>query len=120
MRNDGLKFIDKVAQEEVIFNFHTFCEILKGCISEFCNVSIGEANKSVENCKLFQSPITTVNDVYFFSHEHLYHWAMVCFYGNMYWQKRQGLEKVPESYDNWEKDYIEQNNLEREIFIFPQ
>lgn len=74
MRKDGLVFGDK--NEQVIFNFSSFCEILKGCISKYCNVSVQEANDSVDRCELFKSPIKNINDVYFFSHEHPFHWGM--------------------------------------------
>lgn len=118
MGNDGLKFINKVTQEEVTFNFNTFCEIIKGCLNKFCDIPIEKADKSVENCKLFKSSIISANDVYFFSHEHPYHWAMVCYYGDMYWEENPKLVEIPESYDDWEKNYIKENNLKDEIFIF--
>ncbi|MGG6230002.1 hypothetical protein [Tenacibaculum sp. SDUM215027] len=118
MKNDGLKFTDETTQEEVVFNLYTFCEILKGCINKYCNTSMEEATKSVEDCKTFKSPISSTNDVYFFSHEHPYHWAMICYYGDMYWKNKPELVQIPESYDNWETNYIKENNLKEEVFIF--
>lgn len=54
------------SNEEIVFNFYTFCKILKGCLVEFCNISKEKANLAIENSNLFKSPIQNVNDVYFF------------------------------------------------------
>lgn len=116
MRKDGLVFKDK--EEEITFNFYSFCEVLKGCISKYCNISFQEAHDRIENCKQFISPISAADDVYFFSHEHPFHWAMICYYGDSYWDENPELTVIPEFYDDWESEYIKEHNLEKELFIF--
>ena len=116
MKKDGLEFFDN--GERIVFNYYSFCEVLKGCLCEYCGLSNEEAHKIVENGKLFQLPISHVNDVYFFSHEHPFHWSMVCFYGDQYWEKYPDLVNIPESYDEWEARFIADNDLEAEFFVF--
>ncbi|MCG8684039.1 MAG: hypothetical protein MI892_04135 [Desulfobacterales bacterium] len=118
MGNDELKFFDEQSNEEIVFNFYTFCEILKGCLVEFCNISKEEANLAIENSNLFKSPIQNVNDVYFFSHEHPYHWAMICYYGESYWEKNQDLLTPPDSYDDWENSFLKENDLKASVYNF--
>ncbi len=118
MGTDELKFTDTKTQENIVFNLYTFGELLKGCLQKYSNIPTKKANDLVETCKLFKAPINTANDVYFFSHEHPYHWAMICLHGDMYWEKNQSLLQIPEDYNSWEKDYINTNNLKNEIFVF--
>lgn len=116
MGNDGLVFTSK--EEQIIFNFHSFCEVLKGCIQKYCNISFQEAHDYVENCKLFKSPIATVNDVYFFSHEHPFHWAMICRYGDSYWDENPELVEIPNCTMIGRVNVLRRTNLKEELFIF--
>lgn len=116
MSKDGLVFSDK--EERIIFNYYSFREILKGCIVHYCDISANKASDLVENAKLFESPLANVNDVYFFSHEHPFHWAMICCLGNSYWEKNPSLAVIPETYDDWERDFIKENGLMEEVFVF--
>jgi hypothetical protein len=116
MKKDGLEFFDK--GERIVFNYYSFCEVLKGCISEYCERSREDAHEIIENAKLFEVPISDVNDVYFFSHEHPFHWSMVCLYGDRYWDEYPDLVHIPETYDSWEARFIVENNLEEEFFVF--
>jgi len=116
MRKDGLEFFD--GNERVVFNYNSFCEVLKGCVREYCHVSKEEANNTIESAELFKSPVSQLNDVYFFSHEHPFHWAMLCCHGDQYWEENPHLLVVPETYDDWERNYIIENGLKSDLFVF--
>lgn len=70
---------------KIIFHFKVFCELLKECISTYGNTTIENAQQLVKDFHPLQQPINTTDDVVFFSHEHIYHWAMLALYGEMYW-----------------------------------
>ena len=82
-----------VAEDEdvkIIFHFKVFCELLKECISTYGNTTIENAQQ-----------INTADDIVFFSHENIYHWAMLALYGETYWLTHPECEKLPDSYEKW-------------------
>lgn len=86
---------------KIIFHFKVFCELLKECISTYGNTTIENAQQLVKDFHPLQQPINTTDDVVFFSHEHIYHWAMLALYGEMYWLAHPEYEKLPDSYEKW-------------------
>ena len=93
-----------VAEDEdvkIIFHFKVFCELLNECISTYGNTTIENAQQLVKDFHPLQQPINTTDDVVFFSHENIYHWAMLARYGEMYWLAHSECEKLPDSYEKW-------------------
>ena len=61
-----------VAEDEdvkIIFHFKVFCELLKECMSIYGNTTIENAQQLVKNFHPLQQPISTTDDIVFFSHE---------------------------------------------------
>ncbi|KAA1246352.1 hypothetical protein [Aquimarina sp. RZ0] len=112
--SDNLTFEDPNNREKVTFNKYTFLEILKGCIINYTDKDIFEAEELIKNSYLFSLP-KSYDDVVFITHEHEYHWSMVIAYGENYWQnsKIKISSEIPEDYDQWEKGYIKKNNLKK-------
>lgn len=84
MVRDGLVFKDEDGQ--VIFNQHSFCELVKHLLVELVGISYEEASQIVERSPL-AAPMANVMGVAIFSHDLPYYWAMFFYYGNGYWQR---------------------------------
>lgn len=69
---------------KIIFYFKVFCELLKECISIYGDTTIENAQQLVKDFHPLQLPISTTDDIVFFSHEPVYHWAMLAIYGERY------------------------------------
>ena len=109
MLRDGLVFEDEDGQ--VIFNQHSFCELVKHLMVELVGISYEEASQRVDESPL-TAPVSDALDVAIFSHEPPYYWAMFFYYGNGYWQK--GIPEQPEdmdAYDALEKQIMEKYRL---------
>lgn len=87
--------------EKTIFHFKVFCELLKECIAKYGNVAMDEAERLVGSFHPLQIPIKTTIEVVFFSHESIYHWAMLALYGKMYWIKHPECKEFPNDYEEW-------------------
>ena len=96
-RIDGLVFKDEDGQ--VIFNQHSFCELVKHLLVELVGISYEEASQIVE-CSPLAEPVADAMGVAIFSHDLPYYWAMFFYYGNGYWQK--GIPAQPEDMDAYE------------------
>ena len=104
-----------VAEDEdvkIIFHFKVFCELLKECISIYGNTTIENAQQLVKDFHPLQQPINTTDDVVFFSHENIYHWAMLALYGETYWFTHPECEKLPDSYEKWIESALAQYSLD--------
>lgn len=88
-------------KEKVIFHYKVFCELLAECISIFGNTTIENAQLLAKDFYPIRQPIETTLGVCFFSHEHIYHWAMLARYGEMYWLGHPEREEFPDSYEEW-------------------
>ena len=87
-----------VAEDEdvkIIFHFKVFCELLKECMSIYGNTTIENAQQLV-----------------FFSHENIYHWAMLALYGETYWLIHPECEKLPDSYEKWVENALSRHSLD--------
>lgn len=84
MVRDGLVFKDEDGQ--VIFNQHSFCELVKHLLVELVGISYEEASQIVE-CSPLAEPVADAMGVAIFSHDLPYYWAMFFYYGNGYWQR---------------------------------
>ena len=106
MVRDGLVFNDEDGQ--VIFNQHSFCELVKHLLVELVGISYEEASQIVERSPLAEypdpspreDPVADAMGVAMFSHDLPYYWAMFFYYGNGYWQK--GIPAQPEDMDAYE------------------
>lgn len=104
-----------VAEDEdvkIIFHFKVFCELLKECISIYGNTTIENARQLVKNFHPLQQPISTTDDIVFFSHENIYHWAMIALYGETYWLTHPEYEKLPDSYEKWVENALSRHSLD--------
>ena len=97
MVRDGLVFKDEDGQ--VIFNQHSFCELVKHLLVELVGISYEEASQIVDRSPLAE-PVADALGVAIFSHDLPYYWAMFFYYGNGYWQK--GIPAQPEDMDAYE------------------
>ena len=84
MVRDGIVFKDEDGQ--VIFNQHSFCELVKHLLVELVGISYEEASQIVDRSPLAE-PVADAMGVAMFSHDLPYYWAMFFYYGNGYWQK---------------------------------
>ena len=94
MVRDGIVFKDEDGQ--VIFNQHSFCELVKHLLVELVGISYEEASQIVDRSPLAE-PVADAMGVAMFSHDLPYYWAMFFYYGNGYWQK--GIPAQPEDMD---------------------
>ena len=97
MVRDGIVFKDEDGQ--VIFNQHSFCELVKHLLVELVGISYEEASQIVERSPLAE-PVADAMGVAMFSHDLPYYWAKFFYYGNGYWQK--GIPAQPEDMDAYE------------------
>ena len=97
MVRDGIVFKDEDGQ--VIFNQHSFCELVKHLLVELVGISYEEASQIVDRSPLAE-PVADAMGVAMFSHDLPYCWAMFFYYGNGYWQK--DIPAQPEDMDAYE------------------
>ena len=97
MVRDGIVFKDEDGQ--VIFNQHSFCELVKHLLVELVGISYEEASQIVDRSPLAE-PVADAMGVAMFSHDLPYYWAMFFYYGNGYGQK--GIPTQPEDMDAYE------------------
>ena len=98
MVKDGLVFKDENGQ--VIFNQHSFCELVKCLLVELVGISYEEASQIVDRSPLAE-PVADAMGVAMFSHDLPYYWAMFFYYGNGYWWEK-GIPAQPEDMDAYE------------------
>ena len=104
-----------VAEDEdvkIIFHFKVFCKLLKECMSIYGNTTIENAQQLVKNFHPLQQPISTTDDIVFFSHENIYHWAMLALYGETYWLIHPECEILPDSYEKWVENALSRHSLD--------
>ncbi|QEU62919.1 hypothetical protein KDRO_F08550 [Kluyveromyces lactis] len=115
---DGVVFKDEDDPEEtVIFNFHTWVEMLKAIIVKYANKKEDEAESMVLSSSLVCKPIDNYMAVSLRSHELEYHWAMLIAYGEQFWLKGVS-SKQPDDYLIWDENYRKDHNLAEESFVF--
>lgn len=101
MFKDGLRFRDEESEDEVIFNYYSFCEILKWIIVKYADRTYEEAD-----CLVRKHPVSEVpksfSEVTLITHELEYHWAMLIAHGNMYW-----LRGIASDFNSFSDEYFE-------------
>jgi len=115
-RSDGLVFTSDNG-DEVVFNYFSWVEIIKGIIAEYAEATPEEAAELVVNSSITNTCPTRFIDVFTLSHELEYNWAMLIAYGQMYWLKGVSVG-LPEGYVDWERTYREENGLAEESFVW--
>ncbi|MDT3409816.1 hypothetical protein [Kosakonia cowanii] len=115
---DGLVFInDDNPGESVIVNFYTFVSLVKGIMIAYGNKSEGEAESIINNSAMLTVPPQNYLEACLLGHEEEYYWAMVISHGDRYFEK--GLSyAAPDSYEEWESEYIKDNNLKTNTLIY--
>ncbi|CAI1588396.1 hypothetical protein [Serratia fonticola] len=117
---DGIVFKDEDDPEEtVVFNFHTWVEMLKAIIVKYANKKEEEAESMVLSSSLVCKPIDNYMAVCLRSHELEYHWAMLIAYGEQFWLKGVS-SKQPDDYLMWDEKYRKDHNLAEESFVFSE
>lgn len=115
---DGVVFKDEDDPEEtVVFNFHTWVEMLKAIIVKYANKKEDEAELMVLSSSLVCKPIDSYLAVGLRSHELEYHWAMLIAYGEQFWLKGVS-SKQPDDYLILDESYRKDHNLAEESFVF--
>lgn len=117
MRRDGLQFVDPIGGQEVIFNYYTLGELVKGCLVRYGNLSVQEAETCLEKYDLLNREIDSIHSVYLLGHEEAYHWAMIALHGKMYWTKYPGLDKWLQDYNEWQDNFIKEHNLQSAVLV---
>lgn len=108
---------DKDPKNKVIFNFHTWVEIIKGIMMKYAHKSEEEAESLVMSSYVVNHAPKNYTGIDNLSHELEYHWAMLIVQGNRYWEK--GISaRQPEDYLEWEQQYIKDHNLAEDTFEF--
>ena len=114
--SDGILFRDLEGNDEVIFNYLTWVEIIKAIIVEFSKKTPQAAEELVINSSISNIPPANSNEVFILSHELEYHWAMLIVHGERYWS-RGVSSKLPEGYFEWDHKYRVENGLAKESFV---
>ncbi|MBH1929871.1 hypothetical protein [Serratia rubidaea] len=115
---DHILFVnDKKPTEYIIFNFHTWVEIIKSIMVKYANKSEDEAVSLMFSSPLVNNALDGYMAVVVRCHELEYHWAMELAYGEQYWQKGISSQE-PEDYFEWEEQYRKDHNLAEESFVF--
>ncbi|MTD28228.1 hypothetical protein [Erwinia sorbitola] len=115
---DQISFInDKKPTENIIFNFHTWVEIIKAIMVKYANKSEDEAESLMFSSPLVKNALDGYMAIVVRCHELEYHWAMELAYGEQYWQKGISSQE-PEDYLMWDEKYRKDHNLAEESFVF--
>lgn len=115
---DHILFVnDKNPAENIIFNFHTWVEIIKAIMVKYANKSEDEAVSLMFASPLVNNALDSYMAIVVRCHELEYHWAMELAYGEQYWQKGISSQE-PEGYFEWEEQYRKDHNLAEESFVF--
>ncbi|WP_446470299.1 hypothetical protein [Xenorhabdus stockiae] len=108
---DGIVVTDENnPDKKVIFNLHTWVEILKAIIVKYANKSEIEAEHLVLNHPAVCSPIDSYMSVALLDQEPEYDWAMLIAYGHGYWQRGIPAD-VPEGFYEWDEQYRKDHHL---------
>ncbi|WP_340618494.1 hypothetical protein [Xenorhabdus entomophaga] len=115
---DGLIFTSNDdPNRKIVFNFHTWVEMLKAIIVKYANKLQDEAESLVMNYPGVYTPVEDYSDVEFMSHDYEYHWAMEIVYGGQYWLK--GIPSdLPEGFIEWDDQHRKAHNLAEDSFEY--
>lgn len=115
---DGIRIInDKNPREVVIFNFHTWVEIIAGLMVKYGGKNEVEAKTILLESPLVENALKNYMAVVLRAHEVDYHWAMLYAHGEGYWLR--GIDtNEPEDYKEWDAQYRKDRNLKAESFEF--
>lgn len=85
MLKDGVILED--GGNRIVVNQYSFCELIKHLLTHYTGISYESASETVAQSHLAE-PISSVMDAGLLGHEYPYYWAMLLYYGEMYWEKR--------------------------------
>ena len=77
----------------------------------------GIATAIINNAPMLTAPPQNYLEACLLGHEEEYYWAMVISHGDRYFEKGFSYA-APDSYDEWESKYINDNNLKTNTLIF--
>ncbi|MDY4383435.1 MULTISPECIES: hypothetical protein [Pectobacterium] len=115
--SDNLIFCDNETGDEIIFNYHTWCELIIAVIFKYTENTKEESDYLVHSSKLIKNATNSYMSVVLCSHEIEYHWAMLIAYGDLYWKNGVSQDE-PDGYWEWESEYRKANCLAEESFVF--
>nr|WP_240354094.1 hypothetical protein [Pectobacterium brasiliense] len=110
-------FCDNETSGKIIFNYHTWCELIIAVIFKYTENSKEESDCLVRSSKLIKNATNSYMSVVLCSHEIEYHWAMFIAYGDLYWKNGVSQDE-PDGYWEWESEYRKANCLAEESFVF--
>lgn len=118
MEKDNLVFINPDnPKETLIFNFHSWAEVVRGIIVKYGNTSQEQARNLLEQSAVYKTALDSYMGVALTAHDLEYHWAMLIVHGEMYWHR--GISSIePDGYFEWEAEYRKTHNLAEESFVF--
>ncbi|TDT51582.1 hypothetical protein DFO53_4087 [Enterobacter sp. AG5470] len=115
---DGMVFVnDKNINETVVFNFHTWVEMIKAILLKYTDKLESEMDCLIYNNPLIENACDNYMAVIVRCHETEYHWAMLIAHGEQYWNKGISTQE-PAGYFEWEKQFRDENKLAAESFEF--
>ncbi|MFD2562919.1 hypothetical protein [Aquimarina rubra] len=74
--------------------------MIKHIMVKYGKVTYDEARNKLKNSFLIEAP-TSLDDVWYITHELAYHWAMLLVHGDMYWTKG-----IPSDFNDFEDEYL--------------
>lgn len=113
MLKDGI--VLEEGDGRLVFNQYSFCEWIKHLLTHYVGISYEEASELVDNSHLAE-PVDRLTDAALLAHEDAYYWAMLLYYGNVYWLK--GIPELPEdrrAYRELKKSILKKYGL-KEMF----
>lgn len=115
---DHILFVDDEnnPEDRVIFNFHTWVEVIKAIMVKYAHKSEDEAEAIIMSSYEVNNATDDYRGICVLCHELEYHWAMLFVYGEQYWLR--GIPVEPDDYLEWEQQYRKEHNLARQSFEF--
>lgn len=103
--------------ERLVFNFHTWLEVIKAILVHYAGKSESEAESLLFSSALVNNALGSYMAAVVRAHELEYHWAMELAHGEQYWQRGVSAEE-PDGYFDWDEQYRKDHGLAEESFEF--
>lgn len=105
--------------EQVVFNFHTWLEVIKAILVNYAGKSEAQAESLLFASPLVNNALGGYMAAVVRAHELEYHWAMELAHGEHYWQRGVSAEE-PDGYFEWDEQYRKDHGLAEESFTFAE
>ena len=115
---NNVEFYDEEDQSVWGFNRLDFFNLLVNILIRFEGLSESRAHAVVCSSGLFDDKVLSSFDIFSYSRETIWHWAMLSLHGDMYWSKERRLLKPPSNYENWEAEWLKDHGEGPSIFYY--